>query len=432
MGNDVCVIGMWHLGCVTAACLAKLGNKVSCFDFDKIVIDNLEKGQLPIHEPGLEELFSEAKANGSLIFSNDLKKIVPKSDFVYIAFDTPVDKNDEIDMSIINKAVDTVIPLLNKESVLVISSQIPIGSSDEIVKKIRKAKKKNEVCYSPENLRLGNAINSFMQPERIVFGLSSPAIKHKIENLFSGIYAKHFFMSLKSAEMTKHAMNSYLATMISWSGEICNLCEKTAANAIDVIAALKTEKRVSPNAPIMPGLGFGGGTLARDVQILRKLGKTNKINTKMFDAVMESNNERMNYVADKLKSMLGTLDKKKIAFLGLTYKAGTSTLRRSLALQVIDQIKSEKVKISAYDPMVKEKIDDYAHIEVCLSAIKAAKDADAVVITTDWDEFKSLNYLGLVKVMKNPVIIDTKNMLDSSKFNKTKIKYYGVGVGNEE
>jgi len=432
MSNNICVIGMWHLGCVTAACLAKLGHKVTCFDFDEIVVDNLEKGQLPIHEPGLDELFSEGKANGNLHFSNDLKKIIPASDFVYVAFDTPVDKNDEIDMSVINKAFDAIIPLLNKEAVLVISSQIPIGSSDEIVKKIRKAKKKNEVCYTPENLRLGNAINSFMQAERIVFGLSSPAIKERIEHLFSRIKAQHFFMSLKSAEMTKHAMNSYLATMISWSGEICNLCEKTGANAIDVIAALKAEKRVSQNAPIMPGLGFGGGTLARDVQILRKLGKANKINTTMFNAVMESNNERMNYVADKLKSILGTLDKKKIAFLGLTYKAGTSTLRRSLALQVIDQLKSEKIKISAYDPMVKEKIDDYSHIEICSNAIKAAKDADAVVITTDWDEFKSLNYLALVKVMKNPVIVDTKNMLDSSKFNKTKIKYYGVGVGNEE
>jgi UDPglucose 6-dehydrogenase len=338
MINKICVIGMWHLGCVTAACLAKLGFDVTCVDFDKGVMNDLAEGKLPISEPGLDELFHEGVSAGRIRFSTDIVT-ARKSDVVYITFDTPVDKNDRVDLSIIHKAADSVIPNLAEDSVLMISSQVPVGTCDEILQKIRKAGKKNEVCYTPENLRLGNAIDCFMKPGRIIFGLSSPGIRSTVEQLFSGIEARHFFMSLRSAEMAKHTLNAYLATMISFSGEISDLCEKTGANATDVMNALKSERRVSEHAPVMPGLGFGGGTLARDVQVLRNTGKKHGMKTHMMDAVISANDRRMSYVSDKLSSVLGPLENKRIAFLGLVYKTGTSTLRRSLALQVIDNIK---------------------------------------------------------------------------------------------
>jgi len=422
----VCVVGMWHLGIVTAACLAQADHEVICFDFDKEVIENLKKGRLPVFEPGLQDLFDKATKKKSISFSNNLKNIIPKSDYIYIAFDTPVDNQDKIDLSIIHESVDKIIPLISSRGLIVISSQIPVGTSRKIVEKIRKARKKNEVCYSPENLRLGDAIKSFLEPERIVIGLSSVSAKQKAENLFSQINASKIWMNLESAEMTKHAMNAYLSTLISFSGEISNICERVGANAIDVMSALKAEKRVSPFAPIMPGLGFGGGTLARDVQILRETGFQNKVKTEVLDAVFSANIHRMQYVADKLEMLLGTLDKKKIAFFGLVYKAGTNTLRRSLTLQIIDQIKNKNVSISAYDPMIREKIKGY-NIEICKSPAEAVEGADVLVIMTDWEEFKKINYHSLTKSMRNRIVFDTKSILDSSKFNESGLKYCGIG-----
>lgn len=432
MSDKICVIGMWHLGCVTAACFAKLGVDVVCFDPDKKVIENLKMGKPPIYEPELEDLIKESASKGKLDFTDDLHAAVKNSEFIYIAFDTPVDKNDNIDLSPITDVVEKIIPLLEGKQTVIISSQIPVGTSDKILEKLRKAGKNNPVCYTPENLRLGNAIKCFLEPERIVFGISSESAKDRIENLFSAIPGEKIFMSLKSAEMTKHALNAYLASMISFSGEISNLCEETGANAVDVMNALKAEKRVSSYSPILPGLGFAGGTLARDVQILRSLGKEKKIKTEFLDAVISFNEKRMNYVPGKLKSVLGSLDGKKIAFLGLVYKAGTSTLRRSLALQVIDQLHSKNLKISAYDPQVNSTIDGNEEIYVCSSAYEAAKDADAVVITTDWPEFQELDFKKLASVMKEAILLDTKNMLEGKKLKKAGFRYYGIGVSDEK
>lgn len=415
----IAVIGLWHLGCVTAACLASLGHDIVAIDFSD-VINPIQKGILPVQEPGLAELIKKHR----ILFSDDFSKIAD-ADFVYITFDTPVDQNDQIDISIIYQAFEKILQTLNKKTIIIISSQIPVGTSDILLKKIRAAGMQNEICYIPENLRLGNAIDAFLSPERIVFGISSESVKNKIISLFRKIDTKHFFMDLKSAEMTKHALNSYLATLISWSGEISNLCEATGANAVDVMIALKYEERVSDKAPIMPGLGFGGGTLARDVQILRSIGKEKNIKTHVLNAVIQTNEERMHYIKNKLIFLLGDLTGKTIAFLGLTYKANTSTLRRSLALQLIDQLQNDML-IKAYDPAISQPIKSHPQIAICNTIEEAVKDTDVVIITTDWDEFKTFNYSALANIMKTPILLDTKNML-----NKNDIKgmrYYGVGI----
>ncbi|HTE48977.1 MAG TPA: nucleotide sugar dehydrogenase [Candidatus Paceibacterota bacterium] len=430
--NKICVIGMWHLGTVTAGCLAQTNNEIICFDFDKEVINNMKRGILPVFEPGLQELFDRArKKNNNISFSNNLKDIVPESDYIYITFDAPIDNRDRVNLATFNESVDKIIPLITPKTLIIISSQIPVGTCRKIIQKIRKKGKKNELCYIPENLRLGDAIKSFLTPERIIIGLSSELVKQKAENLFNHINARKIYMNLESAEMSKHAMNAYLATLISFSGEISNICEKVGANALDVINALKAEKRVSPYAPILPGLGFGGGTLARDIQILKETGSKNKVKTEVLNAVLSANVNRMKYVADRLKMLLGTLNNKKIAFFGLVYKAGTNTLRRSLTLAIIDQIKNKNVIISAYDPMIKNKIKNY-DIEVCKSPIETVDKADALVIMTDWDEFKKIDYPALVKSMKNKIILDTKNILNISELEKNNVKYYGIGRSAEQ
>ncbi|NMC08688.1 MAG: UDP-glucose/GDP-mannose dehydrogenase family protein, partial [Candidatus Lokiarchaeota archaeon] len=386
-------IGLWHLGCVASACLARLGYPVTCFDFDVKRVAELKEGKFPIHEPGLPELFQEGVSSGRIRFSTDPKKEIPSSSIVYITHDTPVDDQDRVDLGVINKSIDLVLPLLNEASILLISSQVPIGTSSEIARRLKGMNKTSAVCYFPENLRLGEAITCFLHPDRMVFGLSTCQVKNDIERLFSKIPARKLFMDLESAEMAKHALNSYLATNISFSSEIADLCEVTGANANDVMEALKLDKRVGEHAPIKPGLGFGGGTLARDLNILRDVGARACMKTELLDAVLSVNIRRMDYIFKKLETVLGSLDGRQIAFLGLTYKARTSTLRRSLALQAIRAIKSTSTLFRAYDPMIQDSIPSEPRIHVCKSIEEAVTGADALVITTAWDEFKNLEHV---------------------------------------
>lgn len=423
---NILVIGLWHLGCVTSACLAKK-HQVTGFDPDPKVLDGLRAGKPPLFEPGLEQAIGEAVGRKSLGFTSDLALAAGKSDIIYIAFDTPVDEHDNVDTAPIEKAFSAILPNLRDSQLMIISSQVPIGTCRRLHGRALAEGKKTGVCYSPENLRLGTAIETFMNPERVVFGLSGVGLQAQLEDVFSGVSGERLYMSLESAEMVKHAMNSYLATMISFSGEISNLCEKTGANATQVMDALRKEKRVSPNAPIMPGLGFGGGTLARDIQILRAIGKGKGLGTPVLDATYNANQERMGYVKQRLKEALGALPGKKAAFFGLTYKPGTDTLRRSLAIDVMDSLKTDGIEMRAYDPAIKGQIANHSHIKVCGSASEAASGADAIVITTAWEEFKALDYSALCRGMRQPVIIDARNLLLPERLGK-EIRYFGVGV----
>ncbi len=419
---NLCVIGLWHLGCVTAACMARK-HKVTCLCKDKAELELLSSCRLPIFEPGLEDEFRRGISSGNLSFTLDLQKAVSSSHAIYIAFDTPVDNKDSSDTTPIENAVESISPFLSKSQVVIISSQLPAGTSRRLLARLGSCA---GLCYSPENLRLGTAIQAFLHQERIVFGLSSPEIRAQVEEIFQGIEGERLFMSLESAEMAKHALNSYLASMISFSGEISDLCEKTGANAIDVMDSLRKERRVSPTAPLSPGLGFGGGTLARDVQALRLIGKKSMIPTPVLDGVIESNTARTGYVKQRLSGELGNLQGKKIAFFGLTYKPGTDTLRRSLALDIIDTLSGSGASLSAYDPAIKNQVESHPLLKVCLSAKDAAKNADAIVITTAWDEFKSLDWGQILNIMAGPVIIDARNLLAGN--IPAGSKYLGVGV----
>jgi len=422
---NILVVGLWHLGCVTAACLAKK-HRVIGYDPSPQAVDDLKLGKPPLYEPHLVEALVDAGVLGSLSFTSDLASAVHKSDAIYIAFDTPVDKDDKVDLSPVENALAEATQHMRDGQLVIVSSQVPVGTCRRLHAKILAAGKNVGFCYTPENLRLGTALEAFMKPERIVFGVSDMSLQGKLEEIFAGVSGERIYMSLQSAEMVKHAMNSYLALMISFSGEISNLCEQTDANAIPVMDALRKERRVSPNAPLSPGLGFGGGTLARDLQILRGIGKEKGIATPMLDATFNSNRERMDYVRQRLSFALGGLAGKEVAFFGLTYKPNTDTLRRSLALDVIDSLKSSGARVRAYDPAIKSQVSTHPEVKVCLSPSEAAAGADAIVITTAWDEFKSLDYSLLARSMKQPVIIDARNIL----FEKpgSEIRYFGVGV----
>lgn len=423
---NICIIGLWHLGCVTAACLARKHTVVG-YDPDRKVVDGLKAGKPPIFEPGLEAAIAESSGRGALEFTSDLAAAARGSDVIYVAFDTPVDKNDRVDLSPVVDALGSAALHMRDGQMVIVSSQVPVGTCRRLHAKITGTGKSVGFCYTPENLRLGTAIKAFMEREMIVFGLSDHALRSRLEDVFNGVSGERICMDLESAEMVKHAMNSYLATMISLSGEISNICERTGANAVMVMDALKKEKRVSPHAPISPGLGFGGGTLARDLQVLREIGRQNGIPTQVLDAAFNSNRERMDYVRQRLSSALGGLSGKRVAFFGLTYKPGTDTLRRSLALEVIDSLGPSGVEVRAFDPAIKSRIESHPHVLVCASPEEAVDGADAIVVTTAWEEFKSLDYPVLCSRMRSPVIVDARNMLLPGKLGG-KIRYLGVGV----
>ncbi len=427
--SNVAVLGMSHLGCVTAAGFSRRSHRVTGCDLDTKIIENLQRNQPPIYEPGLEDAIKDGQEQGRLSFTTDSAAALAGARFAYVALDTPVNQNDEVDIKSVEALVDAMAADLPRDTIVIISSQIPIGTSRRLLSKLRASNKPNELCYIPENLRLGNALECFLKPERTVFGISSPNIKQSLEELFAGVAGEKLFMSLESAEMVKHALNTYLATMISFSSEISDLCEQTCANALHVMDALRAEKRVSRYAPITPGLGFGGGTLARDVQTLLALGKQSAVPTRMMDAVMQLNTDRMQYVPNKLHSLLGDLNGKHVTFFGLTYKPETSTLQRSLALQVIDRLPT-RVYIQAYDPMIRDPIASHPQVVVCQSPEAAVRETDALIIMTPWDEFRRVDYAGLARIMRKPIAIDTTNRYASLIIPA--MRYYGIGVTHEK
>ena len=430
--NRICIIGIWHLGSVYSTVLADTGYQVTGVDFDAGRIQALNTGIPPIFEPGLEELLKRGLHSGKLGFTTDFAAAVKESAFVLVTFDTPVDDNDEVDISPVIKACKATAPYLENGAVLVVSSQVPIGTCDSLKASVKRINPglNFDIAYVPENLRLGKAVDYFKKPDRIVIGADSAPTLDKVETLFSVIPSPKIRMSLKSAEMSKHALNAFMATSISFANEIANLCDETGADALDVARSLKSDMRIGNGVPLLPGLAFAGGTLARDLKILEKIGRDKRYETSLIDAVLLVNKRQNGLVKRKLGKIFGQIKGLKIGILGLTYKPGTSTLRRSASLEIINDLVHEGAVVHAYDPKV-DSAEVKKHKEFAFekSAYDVARGADALVIVTDWPEFKELDFDLIKKQMKHPFIIDAKNMLDSKSLIEKGFTYSGIGRG---
>jgi UDPglucose 6-dehydrogenase len=432
-GTKVCVIGIWHLGSVTAACLANLGYNVIGVDYDKEKIENLNKGAPPLFEPGLSDLiFKDIKAK-HLEFTTDLKSALVGANFVVIAFDTKVDDDDQVDLSEIKEATLRLADWLEKETIVIVSSQIPVGTS-EVIKSTIKSKKPFldfDVACVPENLRLGQAIDRFMKPERIVIGADNDSTLDRVEAFFSVIPDPKMKMNLRSAEMTKHALNAFLATSISFGNEIANICDEVGADALKVTEALRLDSRIGPKAMLKPGLGFAGGTLARDIMVLQKISKECGYEPLLINAVYEVNRKQNKAIALKLNKIYNSLQNLTIGVFGLTYKPGTSTLRRSASLEIINELVAKGAKVKAYDPKADlGEIQGKINFEFCSDPLMAAKGGDALIFITEWPEFKQLDFARIKSLMNKPVIIDAQNMLNADAMSKLGFIYLGVGRTN--
>lgn len=424
---NILVIGLWHLGCIYAASFASKGFTVIGLDFDKKIIKNLKKGIPPIFEPDLEQTLKKY-LNKNLSFSSSVKAL-KNADYIFITHDILVDDHDVVQMRIIDQTFTILTKFASSNSTIVISSQVPLGTTKKLIKKLLKNGVKNpKVIYFPENLRLGKAFGTFLNPERIILGSDNLDVIINFKKNFSFFKCPVITMSIESAEMVKHALNSYLATCISLSSELSDLSEKTGANMQDVVKALKTDKRISEFAPINPGLGFAGGTLGRDVQSLRKIAKTNKYKTNLLNAVYSVNSNRLPKLLEKIQSVSPSLKNKVIGILGLTYTENTNTLRRSMSLELASLLKNKGAILKTFDPSIKGKILNFPYLHNCSDLKSFFKDSDLVIVMTPWSEFKNINPSHYAPLMRRKIIIDTKNFLDSNLYRENGYTYVGMGV----
>ncbi len=425
----ICVYGLWHLGLVTAACLAEAGFDVRAADPDPTRMRDLAAGRLPLYEPGLEELIAAGKTAGKLRFVADPADAARGAAIVWIALDTPVDDDDRADTAHVTNAVRALFPHIGDGAILLSSSQLPVGSIGALAAEFATVARGRTVdfCCSPENLRLGSAIGVFRKPGYIVIGSDSERPRAVLEAIFRRFTDTILFTSLRSAEMVKHALNTFLATTITYANEIARLCEQTGADAREVERALRCDPRVGAKAYLRAGPAFAGGTLARDVVYLTGIAAEKALDLPLLGHIVESNNTHRLWAYRRLVELFGDkLARMKVAVLGLAYKAGTSALRRSQALELIRRLKPHGTAITAFDPKVRA-LDgaDFAHVRVCADLDEALAGADALAVMTDWPEFKALDAARVQRLMRSPCVVDAFGMLEPG---MRSVPYYAVGL----
>jgi UDPglucose 6-dehydrogenase len=431
-GYRIAVIGLWHLGEVYSAGLAHLGHKVVGISDNKTVVENLLRGIPPLAEPRLVELIGETLQKGLLTYSHDMKP-VENCNVIWLTFDTPVNDRDESDLRPILKSVREASPYLKDDSVVVVSSQVPAGTFKTIGNLIRKLRPnlKFHYVYSPENLRLGDAVNCFLSPGRIVVGADDNEGFQRIKSILSGINADLLRMSPASAEMAKHALNAFLATSVSFINDIADACEKVGADILDVTKALRSDERIGQRAFLDSGLGFSGGTLGRDLVALRNIGRKHRSDLPVVESVLKKNQLRPKALVGRLEFLLGGVTKKRITILGLTYKAGTSTLRRSRSLEIASVLIRKGALLNLCDPhVVAEELPQFKNADAVADPYLSACDSEALLFLTPWKDFRELNFGALAKSAKHHAIVfDPSNFLQDKKDSITEsgFLYYGVG-----
>ncbi|HSY75123.1 MAG TPA: nucleotide sugar dehydrogenase, partial [Dongiaceae bacterium] len=397
----IVVQGLWHLGSVTAACCAKHFQVVG-LDFDASNIAKLNSGKAPLLEPGLDELIFAGLASKKLSFTTDAKIACENADILWLCYDTPVNDNDESDVESVLANLRKALPHLPKGARVLISAQLPVGTCARLEKEFPQF----HFACSPENLRLGKAIESFEKAERVIVGIRDDTKKPLLEKLFAPFTPQIIFMRTESAEMVKHALNSFLALSITFINEVARLCEHTGADAKEVSLGLKSEPRIGPKAYLGPGGPFAGGTLARDVVTLTKLAEANGEKISVIPAIKQSNDLHRGWAFRRLQSRLGDLRGKKISILGLTYTTNTDTLRRSAAIELCKQLLAAGVNVSAFDPAVKNLPPEFSTVQLGSETSGGLKDADAAVICTEWMQFRQADWAKIIPTMKQRVFVD--------------------------
>lgn len=421
---NVVVLGLWHLGCVTAACCAEFNASVVGLDFEADW-RALRCGEAPLFEPGLDEALWRGIGSGRLRFAEGADaEALGAADVLWVCYDTPVDDNDVADVAFVTDRLARCVSALRPGAVVLISSQIPAGACRELERRHPGI----SFAYSPENLRLGKALDIFRHPERIIVGTRTPEVRAKLEPLFAPFCKEVLWMRTESAEMTKHGINAWLALSVTFANELARLCEAVGADAREVERGLRSEPRIGQKAYIRPGAAFAGGTLARDVVALTALARQFGDAAALFPAILAGNNAHKDWAFGRLEILLDPLADAVVAVLGLTYKPGTDTLRRSGAVELAVKLLRAGVRVRCYDPVVRELPAELADAQMCASLADAVNDADAAVVATEWPQIKEADWSALVPTMRRCVVVDANGFLDLRPAQIPCIEYFSVGT----
>ncbi|HEY4158076.1 MAG TPA: nucleotide sugar dehydrogenase [Polyangiaceae bacterium] len=430
---NVCVYGLWHLGSVTAACLADWFPTIG-LDPDGSITAALSEGRPPLFEPGLAELVRQGLSSGKLAFTSDLARVA-SADLVWVTFDTPVNQDDVADPDFVATRIQELFPHLRDGSVVLVSSQVPVGFCAKLEHAFSAVAdgRQIEFACSPENLRLGRAIEVFRKPERVIVGVRGAAARSRLTELLAPLNCPIQWLGVESAEMTKHALNAFLATSVAFINEIATACEATGADAKEVESALKSEGRIGPKAYLSPGGAFAGGTLARDIAFLLAAGSRLGFATPLLAGVKQSNDVHRGWARRRLAELLGELRGKNIAVLGLTYKPDTDTLRRSEAVELCRWLGEQGAHVRAFDPVVKHKTSELpAELELCARVDDALRGAEAVVIATQWPVFRELTSERIAAASANPLVLDANRFLAGNLAGDARLRYLAVGAPRRE
>lgn len=421
----VTVFGLWHLGCVTAACCAKHFDVVG-LDFDAANVAKLNRGQAPLFEPGLDDLIADGLARQSLTFTDDATAGCRDADILWVTYDTPVDDDDRADVDLVLSHIRRCVPLLPPGALVLLSSQLPVGTCALLEREFGPLGYR--FACTPENLRLGKAIEIFTKADRIIAGYRDEPAKLQLTSLFAPFTSQVVWMRSESAEMTKHAINGFLALSITFMNELSLLCERTGADAKEVEKGLKSESRIGPKAYLSPGGAFAGGTLARDVVTCINLGEKFGEALSIFPAIKQSNDRHRQWALRKLSQLFPAPPAGPIALLGLTYKPGTDTLRRSSAVELARALHARGFQIVAHDPSLKALPAELSFISLRPDAASLAQSAAALVVCTEWPDFRArTDWPSLVSSMHAPIIVDATRFLSAQLNGIKPLHYLTVG-----
>ena len=427
------IIGTGYVGLVTGACFAEFGLFVTCVDKDEKKIKALKKGEIPFYEPGLDELVRRNVKQGRLIFTTKIAKAVESSLVIFIAVGTPRRGDGSADMKYVEEVASEIANRMNDYKVIVTKSTVPVGTGEkirEIISRNLKSRTDFDIVSNPEFLREGSAIEDFMRPNRVVLGAASPQAVAIMKDLYKPLYlleTPFVITNIETAELIKYASNSFLATKISFINEIAALCEKVGADVHMVAKGMGLDQRIGSKF-LHPGPGYGGSCLPKDTAALLKIAEDNNVHLGIVDAAVRANERQRGYMVERIKQSMGDLKGKTIAVLGLSFKPNTDDIRDAPSVPIIKTLLKEGAKIRAYDPVSMEEAEKIMpEIKYCKDPYNTLKGADALIIMTEWNQFRNLELDKIKALLNSPFFFDLRNIYDPQRMREKGFQYYSVG-----
>lgn len=431
---NICVVGAGYAGLVTAACFAEFGLRVTCVDKDQRKIESLKQGKVPFFEPGLEEMVQRNMAQGRLFFSTDLAHGVRNSLVIFICVGTPSKEDGSVDLSAVDEVAAQIGEALDGYKLVVTKSTVPVGTTrrvEAIIREKSKGRYHFDVANNPEFLREGSAVEDFMRPNRVIIGAESDQARAILRDLYSPLYlieAPFVITNIQTSEMIKYASNAFLATKISFINEMALLCERLGADVYQVARAMGLDQRIGPKF-LHPGPGFGGSCFPKDTRALAHFAREAGVELEIVEAVIRVNKRQREWAVKRIEEALGGIPDKTVALLGLTFKPNTDDIREAPAIFIAQEILARGGKLRAYDPVGMENASHVlnGNVTFCSDAYDAATGSDALVIATEWNQFRNLDMDRMRELLARPILVDLKNIYDPERIRDKGFAYYGVG-----